>query len=283
MSRHLLVAAPALLALAACSVSQPRTAPQKFVIAQFDPVGTGSAGPDIPLPNDLVLHQNPNSLCSPPSDASAPACAEAELIQSFIDANGYPADQEVAVTIDFIETSFNADGTTTNTAPDLDLSTFTPSTFFVYAQNAAGTGEVPIDPLGSDDYVKYADHGTLTIHNVGHAPWPPGVYAVLVRGGDNGVKTTDGLPVNPSQIFYLLRQNVDLASPANNGLLKAQLGSEEAAHEQGLELNEISGLWNEFAFPAAATRFPYQELAILTQFSIQHQPTNVSIDPSRGL
>jgi hypothetical protein len=280
MSRHLLVAAPAVavLAFAACRPDLPDTPPQTFVIADFDPTTA-----DIPLPNDLVLLQPANSLCTPPVPDGAPACAQAELIQSFKDANGFPSDQSVSVTISFTETSFNADGTTTNSAPDLDITTFTPSTFFVQGMNAAGVGEIAMKPIAPGDYVKMTDHGVLTLETANNQPWPTGEYAVLIRGGVDGVMTTDKLPVNPSQIFSLLEQNVDLANPKNNGLLKAQLGSQAAANAQGLQLDEVDALWSSFAFPSADTRFPHEELAILTTFAIQPTVTNVTIDPARSL
>ncbi|HEY1551103.1 MAG TPA: hypothetical protein VGG28_24910 [Kofleriaceae bacterium] len=282
MSRKLLAAtasAAAAFAIAACQPSLPDTPPTAFVIAQFDP--TTSA---IPLPNDLVLEQSANSLCTPAAPDGSPACAQAELIQSFKDANGFPSDQEVSVTVDFIETSFDANGSATNTAPDLDLTTFTPNTYFVWGQLAgAAAGELAMEPIQATDYVKSTDHGELTLHHKGHLPWPTGSIAVLIRGGDNGVMTTDKLPVNASQVFSLLEQDVDLSNPKNNGLLKAELGSQEAANSEGLELDEVNALWNTLAYPAADMRWPHQELAILTQFSVQPTVTNVSIDPARGL
>ncbi|HEY3803548.1 MAG TPA: hypothetical protein VGL61_13110 [Kofleriaceae bacterium] len=280
MSRLLFVAAPALavLAMAACKPDLPDTPPQTFVIAEFDPTTSS-----IPLPNDLVLLQPANSLCTPPAPDGSPACAEAELIQSFKDAKGFPSDQAVDVTVDFTETMFDANGSATQSAPDLDLTTFTPSTFFVEGMNAGGTGEIEVEPIQAGDYVKLADHGELTIHNKGDQPWPPGEYAVLIRGGANGVMTTGKLPVEPSQIFYLLEQNVDLSNPKNNGLLKAELGSQEAANSEGLQLDEVEALWSQFAFPTADTRFPHEELAVLTTFAIQPTVTNVSIDPARSL
>jgi hypothetical protein len=283
MSRKLLVAAtPAVAALAfgACKPSLPDTPPNTFVIAQFDP--TTSA---IPLPNDLVLEQSPNSLCTPAAPDGAPACAQAELIQSFITAGGFPSDQEVAVTVDFIETTFDANGSASNSAPDLDLTTFTPSTYFVWygGINGVGAGELPMEPIQPTDYVKNTGYGELTLHHQGHLPWPTGEVAVLIRGGDQGVMTTDKLPVNASQVFDLLEQDVNLASPQNNGLLKAELGSQEAANTEGLELNEVNALWSSLAYPAADMRFPHQELAILTQFSVQPTVTNVEIDPARSL
>ena len=276
MLRHLLAAAPAvgMLATAACTPSEPHTAPQTFVIAQFDPTTSS-----IPLPNDLVLLQSPSSLCTPP----ATACAEADLIQSFINAHGFPSDQTVGVTIDFIETSFDSNGSATNSAPDLDLTSFTPTTFFVEGMNNAGTGEIAMAPLTASSYVKNTGYGEATLYPADLAPWPTGEYAVLIRGGADGIKTTDGLPVNPSQIFSLLEQNVDLTQPQNNGLLVAELGSQQLANLEGFQLDEVESLWSQFAFPSADTRFPHQELAVLTTFAIQPTVTNVTIDPTRGL
>ena len=278
---HLLVAAaPAALALfGACRPSLPDTPPSTFVIAEFDPTTS-----TIPLPNDLVFLQDPNTLC--PGNTlpagSPPACAQAELIASFNEA--YPSDQEVAITIDFAEIAFDANGSAVQTAPDLDLTSFTPSTYFVEGTVAgAGTGEIAMEPIQASDYVKSADHGELTLHHQGHLPWSTGNYAVLIRGGDEGVKTTDGLPVNASQIFSLLEQNVNLADPKNNGLLKAQLGSQQAANLQGLQLDAVETLYKQLAFPAAAARFPYQDLAITTTFTVGPVVTNVTIDPARSI
>jgi len=269
-----------LLALAACQPSVPQTPPAPVVTAVFDP-----ANGKVPLPNDLAFFNPPNSTC-PNADSipagSPPACAQAELLTDF--AGAYPSDQSLPVTIDFVETTVDpTDGTQTSTAPDLDLTSITENTLFVFGQDAAGTGEVPIDPITADDYVKYSDHGTLTIHHQGNQPWPTGAYAVLVRGGPNGVKTSDGLPVYASQTFDLIAQGKDLTDPKNNGLLKAQLGSTEAARAAGQQLDLIMALYQVLAFPGADTRFPHEELAIVVTFKIAETVTNVEIDPARSL
>jgi hypothetical protein len=276
-----LTAAALVFAMSACQPSLPFTPPESVVTAVFDPLTA-----KIPLPNDLALppfNPDPSSVCPPgsmpPLDSTA-ACAQAELLASF---NGrFPSDQEVAITIDFTQTSIDANGETTQVAPDLDLASFTPSTFFVFASNPPYQGEVPIDPLEAGDYVKFADHGTLTLHHQGRAPWTEGNYAVLVRGGPNGVKTTDGTPVHASQVFHLVAQALDMTDSENIGLLKAQTGSTEEALELGGQLNLLIALYLNAAFPAADTRFPHQELAIATTFKIG-SVTNVSIDPARGL
>jgi hypothetical protein len=276
-----LPAAALVFAMSACQPSLPFTPPESVVTAVFDPLTA-----KIPLPNDLALppfNPDPSSVCPPGSMApsgSTAACAQAELLASF---NGrFPSDQEVAITIDFTQTSIDANGQTTQIAPDLDLASFTPSTFFVFASNPPYQGEVPIDPLEAGDYVEFADHGTLTLHHQGRAPWTEGNYAVLVRGGPNGVKTTDGTPVHASQVFHLVAQALDMTDSENIGLLKAQTGSTEEALELGGQLNLLIALYLNAAFPAADTRFPHQELAIATTFKIG-SVTNVSIDPARGL
>ncbi|HZJ67823.1 MAG TPA: hypothetical protein VFD36_30175 [Kofleriaceae bacterium] len=279
MLRSLSIAALAVAAVA-CRPDLPQTPPTTFVTAVFDPTAA-----KVPLPNDLALppFTAANSACPPPGNTAtgAPACAQAELLTGF--QNGFPSDQELPITIDFAQTSFAADGTATQAAPDLDLATFTPSTFFVVATSGAAQGEVPIEPFTDTSYVKSSDHGTLTIHHQGRTPWAPGSYAVLVRGGAEGVATTDGLAVNPSQIFSLIAQGQDMTDPKNLGLLRAQTGSIEAARAQGTQLNIVIGVYKRQAFPAADTRFPHQELAILTTFQIAPTVTNVTIDPARGL
>lgn len=275
------LAAAVVLAVSACQPSLPHTPPSGAIVtAVFDPTTA-----KIPLPNDLALppFNDPNTVC--PSDSTAPAgsssaCAQAELLTSF--GGRFPNDQEVAITIDFAQTNIDASGATTQVAPDLDLTSFTSSTFFVYGNNPPDQGEVPIEPLKDGDYIKLGDHGTLTVHHQGHAPWAAGSYAVFVRGGPNGVKTTDGNHVYASQVFSLVAQGLDMTDPKNLGLLRAQTGSLTAALDQGRQLNVLIGTYNITAYPFADARFPHQELAILTTFKIA-SVTNVTIDPARGL
>ena len=276
-----LPAAALVLVMSACQPSLPFTSPAGSVAtAVFDPLTA-----KIPLPNDLALppFNTVNTVCPPPGNTAmgAPACAQAELLASF---NGYfPGDQEVAITIDFTQANIDASGKVTQVAPDLDLASFTPKTFFVYNDSPPYKGEVPTDAPKAGDYVKNGDHGTLTLHNQGHAPWTEGAYSVLVRGGPNGIKTTGGAPVYASQVFELVAQGLDMTDPKNLGLLRAQTGSTAAAIEQGRQLNVLIALYQKAAYPAADTRFPHQELAIVTTFKIAPAVTNVSIDPARGL
>ena len=276
-------AAALVLVFSACKPDLEQTPTEKVVSAVFDPTTA-----KIPLPNDLVFppfNANLNSVCPPPANAQtgAPACAQAELLEAFrVAGNKFPNDQEVAITIDFTETDLHANGTTTILAPELDFTSFKSSTFYVASLSTAGVVEVPIDPPKASDYVKSTDHGTLTIHHQGRTPWPPGNYAVVMRSGDSGVKTLDGTPVSPSQVFALIASGADFTKDENLGLLRAQLGSIEAARAQGAQLAILVAIYQTNLFKAADFQFPHTELAIGSTFSI-NGTTNVTVDAGRGI
>ncbi len=276
MLRRILFLTAGASAITACAPDVDHTDPQAFNTAVFDPT-TAS----IPLPNDLAFLNPLNTNCPTPSNTSTPpACAQAELLASF---NGkFPSDQAVAITVGFVHTAFDGSGGTVNTPPDLDLTTFTSDKVYIVGTINGVTGEVPIEMPTAADYVKGATSGTLSIHHAGGEPFAGGTYSLVIRGGDDGVKDKDGQPVYASQIFSLIEQGKDLTSPANNGLLRAQLGSSEAAAAQGAQLNQVIALYKQTAFPAADLKFPHQQLAIAATFSIQDTVTNVEIDPARG-
>lgn len=272
--RRILAASAVLLAAAACGPKVDQSpSPASVVTALFDPLAS-----ELPLPNDLLLQQDPATLPVPP--------AQQELIAAFQAQKGFPNDQEVAITVGFGRSVIHADGSVTREAPALDLSSFGPSTFFVYGITAAGQGEVALDPIQAADYAAVADakgtEGVLTLHRLGRQPWAPGQYLVLVRGGAAGVRTTAGEPVQPSTVFYLVAQGQDMTTPANLGILKAQTGSTAAALALAQQLNQlIQGYLPAFA--VADTRFPHRELAVLSTFTIAPLVTQVELDPNRGL
>ncbi|MEO8705545.1 MAG: hypothetical protein ABI867_36280 [Kofleriaceae bacterium] len=264
-----------LLAVVACRPDIDSVEPEPFTIAVFDPTTS-----KIPLPNDLAFLNPVNSVCPGAALAGPPACAQAELLASF--AGKFPSDQSVGITIDFAHFTFDDAGQTTQSAPDLDLTSFTPDRFFAVAITPDATGEVELEPLTDADYVKSDDHGTLTIHRKGLEPWSSGAVVLSVRGGPDGVKTTDGEPIFASQVFTLIAQGQDMTDPKNLGLLRAQLGSTEAAIAQGAQLNAVIQGYKAALFPITDTRFPHQELAIATTFKVADTVTNVTIDPARG-
>jgi len=275
LRRNLFILAGALLA--ACEPDIAKTAPTGFVTAVFDPT-TAS----IPLPNDLAFSNPLNEVCPTPSPTSSPpACAQAELLASF--AGKFPSDQEVAITIDFTQTAFDTSNVATQTAPDLDLTTFTSDKFFMVGTSNGVSGEVAFEPLTTASYVKGPTKGTLTLHHKDFAPWTNGQYTLVIRGGADGVKTKDGQSIYASQVFDLIAQGKDMTDPANIGLLKAQTGSTAAALVQGAQLNQVIDLYKQTAFPVADTKFPHEQLAIALTFQTQPDVTNVTIDPARGL
>ena len=96
----------------------------------------------------------------------------------------FPSDQEVAITIDFTQTTFDDNGKTTTTSRRISISRRSrPTTFFVDGITGSRAGEVALEPLTAATTSRARDHGTLTIHHKGLAPWADGSYAVVVRGG----------------------------------------------------------------------------------------------------
>jgi hypothetical protein len=265
-----------LLAVASCTPSIPKEpSPASVVSAVFDP-----AASDIPLPNQLVFQALP----------SMPPSAQKDLLTVFQAQGGFPNDQEVPVTISFARDLVNADGSLTRVAPTIDPASFTPDTFFVFGATSGGTvqGEIEVDPIVAGDLTvgPSASGGgevtTLTLHQKGRAPWAPGQYAVLVRGGNDGVKTVEGDPVWPSSVFFLVAQGQDMTRPENLMLLQAQTGSYDAALALATQLNAIIDGYGP-AFAACNQRFPHQELASLVGFTVAPAQTQVDLDPGRGL
>lgn len=277
------------LAICACEPSLPYVAPTPTVTAVFDPTTA-----QIPLPNDLVFFNPVNSVCPVPANAATaptdpPMCAQAELLAAF--ARAFPSDQELAITIDFTESTY-VNGRVKQVAPKLDLATITPVTLFVVGGVGGATGPMQLDPVMPDDYVYLddhgmpLDHGTLTLHYQGRQPWPAGQYTLVMRGGDMGVKTLDtpAIPVTPSPVFDLVEQGKDMTLPENLGLLKNQNnGSTMDALAQGEQLNLLIALYQTTVFPTADNVFPHEEMAIASRFQIGPTVTNVTVDPARGL
>lgn len=278
MTRHPILRPLAVaLVAAACAPSVPHgNPPSSVVTAVFDP----TAG-KIPLPNDLALQAPPSNLPK----------AQAELLKAFAAQGGFPNDQEVPVTIAFTRTNINADGTTSNVAPNLDVTTLTPATLAVFLKTATGAGTVALDPIQPSDYVVppptpgASGQGVLTLHNKNRQPWTPGEYVVAVRGGPNGVKTKEGDPVYASQVFYLIAQGQQLNTEQNLGLLRAQAGSTAAAQQLANQLDLVIALYTQKggAFAAVNQVFPHQELAAMTTFAVAPLATQVQLDPNRRL
>ncbi len=269
------------LAVASCTPSIPREPPPASIVsAIFDP-----AAGHIPLPSDLVLLD--------PASLQLPA-AQKELLTVFKNQGGFPNDQEVAVTISFardlLNTGTSGSPVLSRQAPAIDPASFTPASFFVFGVTSGGAvqGEIALDPITASDLVTgpspdgHSTITTLTLHHKGRTPWAPGKYAVLVRGGRDGIKTVEGDPVWPSSVFFLVAQGQDMTRPQNVALLQAQTGSYAAAVALAQQLNGLIAGYAP-AFAACDLRFPHQELASAVGFTVAPARTQVDLDPGRGL
>ncbi len=281
LRRQLPLAAAAALALA-CAPSVPQTPPPASVTyAVFDPTHA-----QLPLPNDLAILSS--------SIANFPPSAQKDLLTAWALQGGFPNDQEVDITIDFQTQNIDPKtGAITAVPADIDLATVTADTVKIIQLPGAS---VPFAPITSANYVKSADlthpFGTLTLKSafdytqtpaaalVG-GPWAAGVhYAVAVRGGPNGVKTKDGVGINPTPTFFLLTRGVSLALPANQTLLPGTAEEKAAAGAQ-LEQLRLSYIT---PFVEVSNYFPSTDLAVMSTFQIApNGSAYVQADPTRGL
>ncbi|HUL78797.1 MAG TPA: hypothetical protein VL691_16150, partial [Vicinamibacteria bacterium] len=163
-------------------------------------------------------------------------------------------------------------------------------TCFVFGVTAAGAGPIPLDPVTSADVIQGATSSTLVLHRAGRLPWEPGLYYGFLRGGASGVHTSDGRPVYASQVFNLVAQGEDMTTETNISILRAQTSTESEAQALAAQLNLLIAAYSTppapgvpSAFAAADLRFPHQELAALTAFTIAPRVTQVDLDPARGL
>lgn len=252
----------AFASLVACTdVKQEDPAPL-IVIATF-------ASPNIPTPNDLVLQAVP----------TLPDSAQKELLQSFIDAGGFPSDQEVSITVPFRAMSWNGTAYEAATAPAIDPATVTAST--VVLLKVDGAPQVVETEAGS------STDGRLIIRKradaSGSRRLAPGRYVVAVRGGPSGVKTgaaSGALPVGPDQPIALIAPNKDLSQRENQppGLpaaLVQQLETLRSLYWNPISWGAAGGMWAPSpsagvtpAFTAVSQHFPPAEVAALATFGV---------------
>jgi len=200
----------ALLALTACpKVNQTAPAPT-VVIATF-------SSPNIPTPNDLALQAVP----------TLPPSAQKDLLQSFVDQGGFPADQAPTLTVPLRAYAWNSATNAYDPAtalPQIDPSTVTATTAALFRVDVSTPQQVAVEATA----VQQA--GALTLVPAADASGSrrlaAGRYVFAVRGGANGVLTTDRLPIGADLPIALTVPDVDLTVPANQppgGLTQAQL------------------------------------------------------------
>jgi hypothetical protein len=275
-------ATPLAIALAAiaCEPSVPYDPaahnPSSVDYAVFDPTPDPSdqSPADVPLPNDLALQ--------PSAIATQPA-AQAEVLTSFAAQGGWPADQDLSLTFDFVRISIDPNtGVVTRSAPPLDVTSINAGNLIILSLSTAGVGVVPYDKPVAADYAIVPDdptkptgnkHGTLTIRKtadtVGLRHWAPATYVAAVKGGSGGVKITNPAgagTVNPRPAMYLLTQGVDLTRPENQGLIPGATRQEKAANAAQLEF-----LRKQYLLPFTALQgagFPTNQIATMTAFTV---------------
>ncbi|MCA1825728.1 MAG: hypothetical protein LC689_02165 [Myxococcales bacterium] len=276
-------ASPLAVAIAAiaCEPSVPFDAtahnPAYVDYAVFDPAPdpVDNSPADIPLPSDVALQ---------PQALATQSGAQLEVLQSFAAQGGWPADQDLALTFDFVRINIDPkSGQGTRTAPALDLSTINPSTLLILSASSSGVGPVAYDPPKAADYVVNGDHGTLTIHKTadkdGLRHYPPATYIAAVRGGANGVKVQGGGTLNQRPAMYLITQGADLSRPENQGLLPGNTREEKAKNAAQLE-----DLRKAFLQPFAALQgagIPTNEIASMAVFTVTPR-VRVRADPAEA-
>lgn len=286
----------------ACEPSVPYSTannPSSVDYAGFDPTGSP---PSLPQPNDLALTDQA---------IATQNATQAAVLQAFKAAGGFPNDQEVPITIDFVR--FNIDpgnGAITRSAPPIDVTTINNNTLLLLSISSTGgftaltqcstPGPNCYDAPKASDYAAVTEtsggqHGTLTLHKSpnpksGSRRWDPGQYIVVVRGGPSGVLATgSSVGVRPQAAMYLLitctptcANGRDLTDRFNQGLIPGNSASEKANNAAQLEIIRKSYL-GPFAAIDATGKFNHSEVATLGTFKVADVHTHVETDPSAGL
>jgi hypothetical protein len=269
------------LALAACKSATQEPQPADLVFATF-------SSPNIPSPNDLILAQIPAN--TPCSVVAALGGGQGEFLCTFVKANGWPNDMELPISIPLSAKHWDPTPTTgapyghyvDAAPPTLAAASITASTVAIY--------RVDVSPPRAVEYDAVASPGLLTLRKKAGANgrrWDAGArYAVAVRGGASGVKTTTGLPINADSAVALIIPNKDLTLTENqplgavpdsngNGTSSDEIASLETLRKSTwwpLTWSNASGAWAPAggavtpAFTAISAAFPAAETAVIATF-----------------
>ncbi len=199
----------AMLAVAGCGKQVHQQAPRPVLaLATFDPGVPGVRAATLPLPNDLALKGAP----------SLPAGATRTALFQLMDLGGWPPDMTLWSPVPGIavfvrtETFDDATGMYAPSAPPaaLDTASFTAQTVALVKLDGASPTAVPV---AAPTYV--AAQGLLIFHPASGTLLAPGRYVFALRGGANGIKTSDGLPLEADEAIALVAPNKDLSNPDN--------------------------------------------------------------------
>jgi dienelactone hydrolase len=245
-----LAIALALVPIAACSL--PLEAPPKVVHARFDPSAS-----ILPMPTDLVRDDQTGLLALPIADDLSPA--EKELRGWLNQQDGWPS--TIGATV-----SFDAP-----VAPD------------TIDQNTVQIWRWGDQPTQLETHAALDRDGTTLSLTAPEEGWERGrTYAVVVRGGRDGLRGVGREPVIADAAFYFLRLEQRLDDPAHQRAFpgdtreaRLQAGRDLEAVRQkllpyfdhlearGLRRDEIAALWTftaqsrvELAMDKASQRMP---------------------------
>jgi hypothetical protein len=253
--------------VAACARDvNPEASPAFVDYSVFDPSTAA-----IPLPNDLAL-------------ASAPtlaAGAQRDLLLAFAAQGGFPNDIEVPITVDFTRTPV---GPGASTAPAIDAASLRP--IGVADPNLALfkiTNAGPVPAAFDAGAIALTQSGSKTTLHLrapeaadGSRNWEAGAhFALAVRGGPKGVKTSDGHEIHPMPAMFLLLAGKNLADPANQSLLPDP--------SAGAQLEQIRQNYLP-VFNFLDNIFPSREVANIQTFQIAPAAgTVVRVDQTAGV
>ncbi|MCP3140018.1 hypothetical protein [Pyxidicoccus xibeiensis] len=176
------------LGVAACTpdIAQDPPPTNAIVVAEFDPAASPAI---VPTPNDLAINRT-TGLVNAPINPQAPA-AEQEFTRDYLNTlDGFPA----AVSASTQVKNLNPDTVNTDTVKVLDLYEGSPL-------------------ARPPNYVVAYNKDTQRINVLAPNGWPKGGrYAVVLVGGENGLKTVEGEPVVASATWAFASSQVPLVT-----------------------------------------------------------------------
>jgi len=221
----------ACLFVPACQPDVKQAAPTpKIVLATF-------AAPAIPTPNDLAMAAA-NPIANPPLADGM----QKELLTSFIAQGGFPSDQAPTLTVPLSALTWDAASNqyVPADAPSIDVATLSVESAVLLKIDVTPPLRIAIEAQAPQTA------GALTLlakaDASGSRRLAPGRYVFAVRGGADGLKSTDGLAIAPDLAIALTLPNKNLALPDNQppGGLSA---------DQASQLEQVrSVLWQPVAW-----------------------------------
>lgn len=262
------------LGAAACDPEIAKDAPptDEVVVAEFDPAASPAV---VPSPNDLALDPK-TGLVAAPVNPNAPA-ADQEFTREYVNTlNGFPASISASTTVKNLD-PFSV---TPKTVKILDLYEGTPLS----------------RPVPANVVVGY-NPDTDRVNVLAPTGWPKGGrYAVVLVGGENGLKTESGQTVIPSATWAFASSEEplvtceDLTAPncrAATELIPATATEPNARiMEQTVTALRLEQLRRSYApvINAAVEKFSLkrEDIILLWTFTVMNMP-EATFDPASSV